>query len=50
MLTQIKNVKSALFYILKTSSLGLFYRITCNSLIINMCHKLGLLKTNINNG
>ena len=39
-LNKVKIVKSARFYILKTSSLGLFYRITCNSLIINMCHKL----------
>lgn len=42
-LNKVKIVKSARFYILKTSSSGLFYRITCNSLIINMCHKLIML-------
>ena len=38
-LNKVKIVKSSRFYILKTSSTRLFYRITCNLLIINMCHK-----------
>ena len=42
-LNKVKIVKSARFYILKIFLIGLFYRITCNSLIINMCHKLLLL-------
>ena len=43
-LNKVKIVKSARFYILKTSSIGLFYRITCNSLIINVCHKRWMYK------
>ena len=39
-LNKVKIVKSARFCILKTSSSRLFYHITCNVLIINMCHKL----------
>ena len=38
MLIQVKNVESLLFYSLKTDSIGLFYRITYNMLIINICH------------
>jgi len=38
-LNKVKIVKSARFYILKISLIGLFYRIACNSLIISMCHK-----------
>ena len=37
---KVKIVKSARFFILKIFLIGLFYRITCNSLIINICHKL----------
>ena len=47
-LNKVKIVKSARFYILKTSSSGLFYRITCNSLIISMCHKLWVHWLNVN--
>ena len=39
-LNKVKIVKSARLYILKIFMIGLFYRITCNSLIINICHKL----------
>ena len=48
-LNKVKIVKSARFYTLKTSSIGLFYRITCNSLIINVCHKpaLYVFKSNL---
>lgn len=37
MLIQVKNVKSLLFYSLKPDSIGLFYRIIYNMLIINIC-------------
>ena len=33
MLIQVKNIKSLLFYSLKTDSIGLFYRIIYNMLL-----------------
>lgn len=40
MLIQVENIKSLLFYSLKTDSTELFYRIIYNILIINICRIL----------